>query len=541
MNIGCGHFKRTLFGLFLIGFTTLANAGIPGSWLTSQGESFVVTDSFIMSGLKFRVDIGYCGVGSATASFGDIQVAEDGSFSGATTSVNNPSYGLSGSVRLNGGSFSASSDSVSLGFTYSIRIQTGSCAYSGSGASVISASRQPSPGDTFTLTVTKSGNGNGAVGGGGTYLYNTPVSPEAIPDDDSVFEGWSPQTCGSTFNLVRDTECTANFILKSYDIEVNVTPSDGGNVSCIPNPVNYGSTTTCIASPEQDFSFDSWGSDCFSESGAICVLENVTDDQTVDALFVYTGEPHQLINAAVLPYARAVEVGETATAFATIINNGDRTAYNCRIALSEGISAAFVYQTTDSSNTLVGTPNTPIDISNGSGQGFAFGITPNDPMQSQEIPLIFECDNAYPAASHIGLNTFILTAEEILPPDLLSIGVTPSGDGVVRLDSNTSTGFFATAAVNIGAGGTVTVRADDGGRGLPVNLQLCETNAAGQQIICGNDLTRTTGEDQTVYYTVFVTGTGEPIAFDPAVSRLFLRFLVDEVTVGATNVAVTAP
>ena len=122
---------------------------------------------------------------------------------------------------------------------------------------------------------------------------------------------------------------------------------------------------------------------------------------------------------------------------------------------------------------------------------------------------------------------------------MLAIGATPSNDGVVRLESTNGIGFFATAAVNIGAAGTVTATADDGDKNLPVLLALCETDSAGNWIICGNDLARSFPAGQTVYYSVFVTGTGQPIGFDPANNRLFLRFSANGQTVGATNVAVT--
>ena len=245
------------------------------------------------------------------------------------------------------------------------------------------------------------------------------------------------------------------------------------------------------------------------------------------------------LNAAVLPYARAVKVNEAATAFGTVINSGPGTATECTISLPDDIPATFSYQTTNAGNVLVGSPNTPVDIPAGGTQSFVFGITPTSPLFSTEIGLVFDCANSNPAPSHAGLNTLILTASATPPPDLVAIGATPSNDGVVRLTSPAGTGFFATAAVNIGSSGTVIASADDGGIGLPVALQLCETDNAGNWISCGNNLSRSVAADQTVYYTVFVTGTGQPISFDPANKRLFLRFSANGQTVGATNVAVT--
>ncbi len=260
------------------------------------------------------------------------------------------------------------------------------------------------------------------------------------------------------------------------------------------------------------------------------------------ALYQWLSNPGSpSLNSAVLPYARAVKIGTTATAFASVINNGTAAATGCSLALPSGTPATFIYQTTNSSNLPIGTPNTPVDIPAGSTQSFVFGITPTASMNSNEIALVFDCANSNPAPSKAGLNTFILSATTDTPPDLLAIGATPSNDGVVRLPSNTVTNFFATAAVNLGSSGNIVVSADDGGRQLPLILQLCETNSSGQSIICGNNLNRSVNPNETVFYTVFVTGKGSSVPFNPGENRLFLRILANGNTVGATNVAVTAP
>lgn len=257
--------------------------------------------------------------------------------------------------------------------------------------------------------------------------------------------------------------------------------------------------------------------------------------------FAGTGCPDfqpPLLQAAVLPYARAIAVGQPATAFASIINHGNVSGLDCGLALPAGIAASFTYQTTDAGNQLTGTPDTPVKIPAGATQGFVFGITPKVPMADREIAPLFACVNSEPAPVHPGVNSLILTAVADPPPDLLAIGITPSQDGVVRLPPPTGTGFFSTAAINIGSAGNIAVSADDGGRGLALNLVVCETNANGAWLACGSNLNRTVGAGQVVYYSVFVTGTGQPIAFDPANHRLFLRFRSNGNTVGATNVAV---
>ena len=168
-----------------------------------------------------------------------------------------------------------------------------------------------------------------------------------------------------------------------------------------------------------------------------------------------------------------------------------------------------------------------------------FALTPTVPLPAYEIPLRFDCANTPPALSHRGLNTFILSAKEAPQPDMIAIGATLSNDGVVRLATPEATTVFSTAAVNIGAPGNLEIVADDGGRGLPLGLEVCETDAAGQWLTCGTRLDRAVGTDETLYFTVIVRGEHEPIPFDPAKNRLFLRMKAEGTTVGATNVAVT--
>jgi hypothetical protein len=245
------------------------------------------------------------------------------------------------------------------------------------------------------------------------------------------------------------------------------------------------------------------------------------------------------IVAAVLPYARSVQIGEQASAFATIINSGTATAQGCSTALPASVPGTFIYQTTNSANQLTGTPNTPANIGAGQQQNFVFGITPSSTISSDEIAMIFGCANSASAQSIPGVNTFILSAAATPTPDLVAIGVTPSGDGIVHIPGNTGTGFFVAAAINIGVSGTITASADEASEGLPLTLQICQTNPSGTCVTpLGSSTTTTVSSNSTVTYTVFVTGSGA-ISANPATNRLFLR-LKDSSNVlrGATNVAV---
>ena len=244
--------------------------------------------------------------------------------------------------------------------------------------------------------------------------------------------------------------------------------------------------------------------------------------------------------AAVLPYARSVQIGQQASAFGVVINAGGTTATSCSVALPAGLAGAFVYQTTNPSNQLTGSPNTPVSIGAGAAQNFVFGYTPSAVLDSLEIGVVFDCANTPPVVSIPGVNTLILSASSTPTPDIVAIGVTPSGDGIVNIPGNTATGFFAAAGINIGATATITASADDGGRGLPLTLSICQTNPGTGACLSPPAASTTTTFDSnaTLTYTVFAQGAGN-IPYDPANSRLFLRFKdAGGVTRGATNVAV---
>jgi hypothetical protein len=235
-----------------------------------------------------------------------------------------------------------------------------------------------------------------------------------------------------------------------------------------------------------------------------------------------------------------VQVGTTATAFATIINAGSVTATACRISLLTSLPATFSYQTTNpATNQVIGAPNTPVNITAGAAQSYVFALTPSAPIAPTDVQLSFDCTNTDPAPINTGLNTLLLSASTTPVPDIVALAVTPTNDGIVNILATNGTGALAVATVNVGATGTITASADTGSATLPVNISLCQTNPATGQCISGigSTMTTTINANATPTFGIFVQGSGN-VPFDPAANRIFVRFKDGgDVTRGSTSVA----
>ena len=246
--------------------------------------------------------------------------------------------------------------------------------------------------------------------------------------------------------------------------------------------------------------------------------------------------------AAVLPTSRSVQVGNVATAFATVINTLTTIASSCGIAPLSSVPASFSYQTTDpATNALIGTPNTPVDIAPGGFQSYVFAFTPTTAFDSTEVQLNFDCFNTTPAPVTVGLNTLLLSASDSPVPDIVALSATPTGDGIVRLPGSLGSNAFAVATVNVGAVGALTATADTGTTALPLTLALCESNPATAECLAAPSISVTTSiaPGATPTFSIFATATGT-VPFDPANNRIFVRFNDGAgVTRGSTSVAVT--
>jgi hypothetical protein len=245
--------------------------------------------------------------------------------------------------------------------------------------------------------------------------------------------------------------------------------------------------------------------------------------------------------AAVLPSSRSVQVGTTATAFATIINAGSVMATGCGLSLLTSLPVTFAYQTTDpATNQVTGSPNTPVDISAGAAQSFVFALTPSAAIAPTDVQLSFGCTNTNPAPISSGLNTLLFSASDMPVPDIVALTATLTNDGIVNLPGTNGAGAFAVATVNMGASASITASADTGVAVLPGVVNICETNPANGQCISAINASVTTqiNANATPTFGIFVQGSGN-VPFDPAANRIFVRFKDGGgVTRGSTSVAV---
>src|SRR5882724_5954325 len=245
--------------------------------------------------------------------------------------------------------------------------------------------------------------------------------------------------------------------------------------------------------------------------------------------------------AAVLPSSRSVQVGTTATAFATIINAGSVMATGCGLSLLTSLPVTFAYQTTDpATNQVTGSPNTPVDIAAGATQSYVFALTPSAAIAPTDVQLSFGCTNINPAPISSGLNTLLFSASDMPVPDIVALTATLTNDGIVNLPGTSGAGAFAVATVNMGASASISASADTGVAVLPGVVNICETNPANGQCISAINASVTTqiNANATPTFGIFVQGSGN-VPFDPAANRIFVRFKDGGgVTRGSTSVAV---
>ena len=257
-------------------------------------------------------------------------------------------------------------------------------------------------------------------------------------------------------------------------------------------------------------------------------------------------DPAVNLVAAVLPGSRSVQVGSSATAFATMINAGSTLARGCDIRYSGPRSLSIEFQETEAAtNARVGEPNRGVDIPPNNGvQTWFFSITPNELFAAADITLDFSCLNGAGARTIAGVNTLLLSSSPAPVADVIALALTPSANGIVELSGADQAGFLTLATFNVGASDTISVSVDTGAATLPLSTTICQTDPA--TAVCINPavpgaapVTLMVGTGDSPTFAVFVNAS-QPVGLDPANSRIFVRFEDSGGQVrGATSVAVT--
>lgn len=292
------------------------------------------------------------------------------------------------------------------------------------------------------------------------------------------------------------------------------------------------------------------GAGDINHDGIDDVVISVGDWQKTAAVYgkTYPIGPTTLFSS-VLPAARSGYMGgPPITVFASVHNAGNTNQdVNCQAQVPANAPVSLSVQPTDSNNVPAGAPDQPFSINPGETLSSILIFTPTATSSGEQVFPQVVCDNSSVSAIP-GVNTVFLSIDAAPVPDILSISATPTGDGIINVPAN-GINFMAASATNFGAGdapgssdASITVSVDDGGAGLPLLLQLCETDSAGTCISpLGQNVTTTINTGPS-FFGVFVSDQDSGgIALDAANTRVYLRFTDIGGTVrSVTSAAVTA-
>jgi len=244
--------------------------------------------------------------------------------------------------------------------------------------------------------------------------------------------------------------------------------------------------------------------------------------------------------AAVLPSSRSIELGNTATALAAIINTGSTVASGCTIGLGSNVSTSLSFQTTNpSTNAVTGTANAAVDIPAGGTQTFVIALTPSASIAPTPVAFEFACETANAAPIEVGVDTLLLSASTTPVPDIVALVATTSNDGILHIPGTGGSAALAVATINLGSASTITASVNTGSTSLPVSFLICQTDPTTSDCLASptTSVTASIGTNTTPTFGVFATATGA-VAFSPATSRIFIDFSDTTAVRGSTSVAV---
>jgi hypothetical protein len=322
----------------------------------------------------------------------------------------------------------------------------------------------------------------------------------------------------------------------AFDL-IHVSPTQFA--TCKDSPCRWGDYSATQIDPSNTAS--AWGFNqvvCLTNSGTVPCFPKVDTFERqwhtrAARVISNTGAGTTNLFTSIAPTSRATQVNQLITAYATILNAGSNTATGCSISLPAGVPGNFTYQAVDDLLNPTYFPNTPIDIAPVSvdprGQGFYFTLTPTAAF-SQDIQLVFKCNNTSQAPIFFGINTFRLTVGGAVP-DLLMAQATAPEFGIMQLANPSADGFFAVQVLNFqGASGTITFTPTDTypgqpPRNLPLDKSIClfkPNPADGCVAPPSASVTKTMATGEIINLGVFVKGKGTFIPFDIPNNRVYV-------------------
>ena len=262
------------------------------------------------------------------------------------------------------------------------------------------------------------------------------------------------------------------------------------------------------------------------------------------SFFVEAGAPQTVLASSILPTSRSVPVGDTATAFLSVINAGSVAGTDCVIAPRSEFTGLFEFQATNpATNAPVGTRNTPVDIAPNGLATFVIFVRSSQEREAAEFVFNVGCSNTELANPTEGLNTLLFSSTATPVPDVVALVATPTNDGVIDIDLANGNGAFALASANVGVADDIRVTLDTGAANqLPVILNLCETDSVGQCIGGGPapSVTTSIAANATPTFSIFVSAQ-DGVDFRPELNRVYVRFRDSNGVIrGSTSVAVRA-
>jgi hypothetical protein len=354
-------------------------------------------------------------------------------------------------------------------------------------------------------------------------------------------------------------------VFDPVDRRLSATFSGLGSGRLTSTPAGLDCTTDCFADFDINTSvrvtatalpgsvFRRWTSGpCAGTRNGACIIP-LSDDTEIGALFSLEAPVQGRVVTAVLPGARSSYVGgPVMTAYLTAVSAAGTPAQSCYVSTPSNAPVTMTSQRLDSGGAPTGPLNPVFDLEAGGSASFVLAMTPASQTDGYNLYPLVTCTNiAFDPVP--GVNSILLTIDDVPVPDILSTGATPSGDGVIRIPASGRAQVMTAAAVNIGAGDgsagagevTLTVSADTGPAVLPVSLEMCQIDAAAQCITPrAPSVTANMPGNTPLFFAVFVrdTSEGAGVAFDPANARVFMRFADATGTIrSVTSAAVIAP